>query len=96
MRSQDPGNTGVFYFLPSSDRQQSTPVVQLDKWYAEHGQSRSLHLIKIDVEGAELPVLNSAREIVRRYCPILYVEVNLTALQRFNTTLNESAHRLPL
>lgn len=42
--------------------------------FDDHFRYRALHLMKIDVEGMELPVLEGARETIARHKPILYVE----------------------
>lgn|SRR5574343_183770 len=36
----------------------------------------AVHLIKIDVEGAELDVLTGAKETIRKFTPIVYFEAN--------------------
>lgn len=49
-------------------------VIRLDDWAAiEH--FHRLDFIKIDVEGNEMKTLNGAREIVRRFTPVLMVEM---------------------
>ena len=49
----------------------SVPVVALDDYF---GESDAVALLKIDVEGAELGVLNGAERILRRHAPLLVFE----------------------
>jgi FkbM family methyltransferase len=56
-------------------RQDYVDVVTLDEMTSERGIAPTF--IKIDVEGAELNVLQGARETIRRYKPTLMLEVNL-------------------
>lgn len=58
------------------------PSVRLDTWAAERGLDR-LDLIKLDVEGAELAVLDGAADTIRRLRPVTIVECNPVALARF-------------
>lgn len=46
-------------------------------------------LIKIDVEGAELEVLRGAEYILRKWHPVLVIEVHCFALPEFGTNLSE-------
>ena len=50
-------------------------VLRLDTFVNRFGVGR-LDLLKIDVEGAELRVLAGARESLKRFSPLLYVEVH--------------------
>jgi FkbM family methyltransferase len=49
----------------------SVPVVALDDYFDEHDK---VTLLKIDVEGAELGVLQGAERILRQYAPLLVFE----------------------
>ncbi len=55
------------------------------------GQKGPLHpsLIKIDVQGAEMLVLQGAPEILKLSRPALFVELSETALQRFGSSVSE-------
>jgi FkbM family methyltransferase len=59
--------------------------LRLDTWAREERLER-LDLVKVDVEGVELPVLDGAEETLRRFRPILVVECNPVALPRFGGT----------
>lgn len=50
-------------------------VTTLDH-YAESRALAALSFIKCDVEGAELPVLRGGQETIRRFTPLLYLEVS--------------------
>lgn len=60
---------------------QEVRLQTLDGWAAGAGLDR-LDLVKIDVEGAELPVLDGGRETLARLRPVLVVEVNPVTLRR--------------
>jgi FkbM family methyltransferase len=55
---------------------------RLDTWAGERKLDR-LDLIKLDVEGVELAVLDGAPETLRRFAPVTIVECNPVALPRF-------------
>ena len=56
---------------------QHISVTTLDIWLAAHPVDR-IDLIKIDIEGAELPCLRGAEDALRRFRPVLIVEVQDT------------------
>lgn len=60
----------------------AVPSARFDTWARQAGIDR-LDLVKLDVEGVELPVLDGATETLRRFRPILVVECNPVALRRF-------------
>jgi len=60
----------------------TVPSVRFDTWARDEGLDR-LDLVKLDVEGVELAVLDGAAETLRRFRPILVVECNPVALARF-------------
>jgi FkbM family methyltransferase len=49
-------------------------VTTLDA-YLDQFPPRRIDIIKVDIEGAELPFLRGARETIRRYRPLLIIEV---------------------
>lgn len=53
---------------------QRIAVTTLDAWCKDHPPAR-IDLIKIDVEGSELPCLQGAEQTLRRFRPTLIVEV---------------------
>ena len=56
--------------------------VRLDTWAAERRLDQ-LDLVKLDVEGVEMAVLDGAEETIRRFRPVTIVECNPVALPRF-------------
>jgi len=62
--------------LPKTNNGQPVPIVTLDNVY----DLPALRLIKIDVEGMEIEVLNGAERTIRRHRPILYVENEIPKL----------------
>lgn len=79
------GNTGTYYFLPNTEAEHnSTSIVMMDEyWFTELGGPK-VNLLKIDVEGAEFNVLNSCEELIKKYLPVIYIEINIEALSRFD------------
>jgi FkbM family methyltransferase len=86
-------NSGMNYFLPESGLNNTvnshTPVINIDEWFELNGRGAKIHLIKIDIEGAELAALRCCKKIINKNLPILYVEISKTALDRFHTTTLE-------
>lgn len=78
----DPGYPGGSHVGTSGG---AVPSVRFDTWAREAGIDR-LDLVKLDVEGVEIPVLDGAAEALRRFRPILVVECNPVALRRFGNT----------
>jgi FkbM family methyltransferase len=76
--------------------------VRLDDYWKMVNQP--IHLIKIDVEGAELEVLRGAKDVLQKWRPSLLIEVHgfalpafggsVEELQSFLTTLGYQEHRL--
>lgn len=63
---------------------EGTPVkaVTLDELLAERGWP-AVSLVKVDVQGAEWMVLRGARELIRRYHPALFLEIDDDGLRAF-------------
>ena len=83
------GNTGTFTFVPDVASNHHAPVLGLDAWHRASGGNLKVHLLKIDVEGAELSVLNSARKLIASSQPLLYIEIHEVGLARFNATVGQ-------
>lgn len=73
-------NSGATFFARSERQAEGPPSVVLDRWLA--GRVDRLDLVKVDVEGMELRVLVGAEATIRRYRPVVYVEVNRPGLAR--------------
>jgi FkbM family methyltransferase len=63
-------------------------VMTLDA-FCEKQQLSRVDLIKIDVEGAEVALLKGAEQTIRRFRPILMIEVNPATLQRSGYTARD-------
>jgi FkbM family methyltransferase len=69
------GTASVFQSISRPSMMCTARFETLDKLFEESGLER-LDIIKIDVEGAELPVLRGARRVIEKYCPIIIMEMN--------------------
>lgn len=83
MDEPDKNNAGCNHISPGSKG--SIPVTTLDKWVEDNNVAR-IDLIKVDIEGAELAFLSGASETIKRFRPILMIEVNESTLVRFGST----------
>jgi FkbM family methyltransferase len=63
--------------------------VELDTLDALTAVFPPIHLIKIDVEGAEMNVLNGAREMIRRHLPYIVFEFGLGASDFYGTKASD-------
>jgi FkbM family methyltransferase len=73
-------NSGGTFFRHCADAHNFPPCVVLDQWFSKRGGR--VDLIKIDVEGMEHKVLRGSCRLLRRFKPVLYVEINTPALER--------------
>lgn len=64
------------------------PTIALDQ-YAEDVGLQSLHLIKMDIEGAEVQALRGVKNVLAKFRPIVVVEYNRAALARAGTSWEE-------
>lgn len=60
----------------------------LDEFVAEREITR-LDLLKIDVEGAEVSLLRGAEQSLKRFRPVVMIEINPSALRRFGQTAED-------
>jgi len=86
-------NSGMHVFLPetfSADLNLTDfEIVNIDEWYEQNECDTRIDFIKIDIEGAEMAALRSCEKIINKYIPMLYIEINKDALDRFNTSIAE-------
>jgi FkbM family methyltransferase len=69
------------------------PMVQLDTWI-EMQQLTRLDFIKIDVEGAELKVLQGSQKTLQQFAPIVLLEIGQQEQRQklFNYTISDVFH----
>lgn len=60
-------------------------AIKLDDFFAEQGIMPGI--IKIDVEGAEMNVLNGCRNIINKHHPVLFIEIHPGRLPNFGATI---------
>lgn len=88
-KTSDFHSGGVFLTRDEENRGgNSVETVRLDQFVAAN-EIVNVSLIKIDVEGFEMNVLKGASETLRRFRPILFMEVNNSFLARQNSSALE-------
>lgn len=85
---ETPDHTSATHYLEDADAP-PIPCLALDALAADLRPDRPLRLIKIDVEGMELSVLHSARALIRRHRPLLYLEVVAAQLARYGVRVDD-------
>lgn len=70
-----PGNRGANRVAPVSGKSDLVMITRLDTIFSELNWQK-LDLVKLDVEGYELKVLKGAESTLRKFYPILFVEIN--------------------
>ena len=86
--SFDEGGSSIFPYTPAHSQSIKVLTETLDSFLERQGIER-VDAIKIDVEGAELKVIRGADKTIRRYKPILMVEIQAATLQAAGTTPEE-------
>jgi FkbM family methyltransferase len=81
------GNSGATTFA-LDERGETIVLETLDNFCKVH-QVERMDLIKVDVEGNELRVLEGSRESLIRWSPVLMVEFNQSALERAGTSVEK-------
>jgi FkbM family methyltransferase len=87
-RVSSAGHTSATYFLPDPNGV-ALPTIMLDD--LQNGATRRVAAIKIDVEGMELAVLQSAERTIARDRPVLYAEISIAQMARYGATLSAVA-----
>lgn len=83
MAVPDEGNSGCNYLI--GEKSGEIEVTTLDD-FVQQGRLSRLDLIKIDVEGAEVGLLQGAEQTINSFRPILMIEINHSTLKRFGKT----------
>jgi FkbM family methyltransferase len=88
----DPHNRGMNRILEAGQGTESQFILlettTLDRIIAENKTER-LNVMKIDIEGYEMHALKGAVETLKRFKPILFIEIGYTRLINNKTTPNE-------
>ena len=79
------GNTGKNRIVAGEG---TTPVVSIDEFVASRELKR-VDFLKADVEGFEVKLLRGAEKSIRRFRPIILIELNPEALNDAGTSANE-------
>jgi FkbM family methyltransferase len=75
---EDSGNSGIV----ETGGQRQIAMRKLDTWRLESG-TRNIQAIKMDIEGAELPALQGAEQLLRAERPLLVCEADEELPKRF-------------
>jgi len=88
----EPHNRGMNRILePGSDEGYQYSIIEaitLDDLVAENKIER-IDLVKIDIEGYEMHALKGALQMLKKFKPVLFVEIAYTRLIKLNTSPNE-------
>lgn len=87
-RQAIPRNSGATYFAPDPSVGE-TSAMRLDDVPAAIGETRPASVIKIDAEGMELSVLQSASTLIARDQPVLYMEISADQFARYGVTVHQ-------
>ena len=86
-------NTGATAFVPATEPgapdHEGPQVFVIDALIRAGALPARIDLVKVDTEGAELSGLRSCTDLIGRELPVLYVEINAAALQRFDTSADD-------
>lgn len=81
-------SSGIFLSNNPSEEGKKVHSLKLDDFCSENKIDK-LDLIKIDVEGFELRVLNGANETLQKFKPKMFIEINDAHLQRAGGSAKE-------
>jgi FkbM family methyltransferase len=86
MSVPDQKNQGCNYLGDAGERDVEVTTVDA---FCEKERLIRVNLIKVDVEGSEVALLRGAEQTIRRFRPVLMIEVNPSTLQRFGYTARD-------
>ncbi len=75
------GDTGKTFLSEPTESGETVPVTTLDRFVAEE-RLEKVDFIKLDVEGFEPSVVQGGMESLKRWHPLLFMELNPSTLQR--------------
>jgi len=85
-----PKNMGATRFIESDVPQEDLfTSTTLDLWIENHSSINRCDFIKIDVEGMEIKVLKSAVNTLKKYQPILYIEICQPHYEKYGFTVSQ-------
>ncbi len=89
LRSNDQSNHGMSHIdlLEQGDTEKIT-INTLDNFALSHGLTK-MDLLKIDVEGFELQVLQGGTKSIQQFKPLIVLEVNENFLNRYGANCNQ-------
>lgn len=84
------GNMGMYYFMPTQNcGDGGLDSINIDEWYDQNEIKSPIHCLKIDTEGSELSVLRACQNIIKKYKPMIYLEVATEHLRRFRNSVHD-------
>lgn len=93
------GNSMAVTFLPidkadvaessQAEESQNTNIYVIDEMLRNGNIPSNVNVVKIDTEGAEVKVLNSCMNLIKSNYPVIYGEINVTALEKFSATSDD-------
>ncbi len=86
--SRSQNSSGIFLSDKGSGQSRKVVAIKLDDFCSEKNIDR-IDLIKIDVEGFELKVLKGAEEILRKFRPKMFIEIDEVHLKRAGASAKE-------
>lgn len=84
-----PDNIGMTGFKPAENFYGAVEYVntmKMDDWWINHSKP-TINMIKIDVEGAEMKVLQGMIQLLKDQQPLLFIEVIKKQLEQFESSL---------
>lgn len=84
-------NTGMTSLMAPENfagEKETVPVITFDEW-ATTQKLEAIHLIKIDVEGAEYNVLSGMKTVLAQHKPVLFIEVIGELLAKFGNSVSD-------
>jgi FkbM family methyltransferase len=81
--------SGIGYIAQAASAQTITIEASTLDDVAQRERINALHLIKMDIEGAEVAALRGGEQTLRHFKPILAIEYNRAALRRSGSSLEE-------
>ncbi|HMJ46820.1 MAG TPA: FkbM family methyltransferase, partial [Ferruginibacter sp.] len=90
MYEVDPANNGMNRIIPVNNHYSCSEVriITLDSFMAHHNIA-GISVAKIDVEGYEYNVLKGGEQVIKKYLPLLFIELDDDNLKNNNASATE-------